>query len=120
MGEVMVKRAIETMEEVTPWGRLLWKASRALGNSQAITVGLCEIHPGGANPRHVHANCEEVLHVLQGTIVHSYGDDGEVTLSVGDVITIPSHVMHNARNIGKDTAVLAISFSSADRLTQGE
>jgi quercetin dioxygenase-like cupin family protein len=120
MGEVLVKRAVDTTEEVTPWGRLLWKASGALGNSQAMTVGICEIHPGAENPRHVHANCEEVLHVLQGTIVHSYGDDGEVTLYVGEVITIPAHVMHHARNIGEDTAVLAISFSNAARLTHGE
>ena len=120
MSEVIVKRAGETTIDVTPWGRLLWKASRALGNSENITVGICEILPGQANPRHIHPNCDEVLHVLQGTIAHSYGDADELQMTVGDVITVPPHIMHNARNIGEDTAVLAIAFSSADRQTRGE
>ncbi len=120
MSEVQIKHADETKIEMMPWGRLLWKASRALGNSLTMTVGICEINPGQANPRHIHPNCDEILHVLQGTIAHSYGKDGEVVMSVGDVITVPPNVMHNARNIGEDIAVLAISFSNAERQTQGE
>lgn len=120
MSEAQIKRAAETIEEVTPWGRLRWKASKALGNSQTMTVGICEINHGCANPPHSHPNCEEVLHVLQGTIAHAIGDDQEVIMQVGDVISIPPRVRHNARNIGLETAVLAISFSSAERQTVGE
>jgi quercetin dioxygenase-like cupin family protein len=38
-------------------------------------------------------------------------------MNVGDVVSIPAGVVHNARNIGDGPAELAISFSSAYRET---
>ena len=63
--------------------------------------------------------CEEVLHLLYGTIVHSIGDEA-VEMSAGDTVVIPPHVVHNARNVGTEDAVMLIAFSSADRQTVGE
>lgn len=103
----------------TEWGRLVWMVSRALGNSEEMTVGKCFIDPGQANPRHYHPNCDEVLHVLSGTILHTLGDE-EFEMSEGDTISIPRNTLHNAANIGDDEAVLMISFSSADRQVVGE
>jgi quercetin dioxygenase-like cupin family protein len=91
-----------------------------LGNAGELTVGRCEIRPGCANPRHRHPNCEEVLHVLQGRIAHTAEGGSEVELLPGDSISIPAGVAHNARNLGGETAVLTISFSSANRETIGE
>ena len=101
------------------WGRLIWYASAEIGNSANMTVGICEINPGCANPCHLHPNCEEVLHVLQGTISHTGKDDNEI-MEPGDTITVPVNTLHNARNIGDDLAILLISFSNPARLTQGE
>ena len=101
------------------WGRLEWMVSGALGNSDTMTVGRCYIRPGEQNPRHYHPNCDEVLHVLQGTIEHSVDDD-RVTMGPGDTISIPSGALHNARNIGTDEAIFVISFSAPDRQTVGE
>lgn len=109
-------RAIVQEQE---WGRLTWYASAELGNSANMTVGCCEIKAGCANPRHLHPNCEEVLHVLQGTITHT-GANGEEILHPGDTVSVPAEILHNARNIGEDRAILLISFSSAVRMTQGE
>lgn len=97
-------------------GDLTWFVSGELGNSAAMTVGRSIIRPGEANPRHYHPNCEEVLHVLQGRILHTI-DDREVELHEGETISIPPNVVHNARNIGATDAVLFICFSSADRET---
>ena len=119
MSKTVVLTAAETQIQPQDWGRLIWKASEALGNAGGITVGICEINPGQANPRHHHPNCTEVLHVLHGVIAHSF-DDEEVVMQVGDVITVPPHIYHNARNIGGETAILAISFNVADRQTIGE
>ena len=41
-------------------------------------------------------------------------------MSEGDTVSIPAGVRHNARNIGTEDAVLAISFSSAYREAIGE
>ncbi len=44
----------------------------------------------------------------------------KVEMTAGDTVSIPTGVRHNARNIGTEDAVLAISFSSAHREVIGE
>ena len=112
-----VLRAAERKIANAEWGMLTWHASAELGNAQELTVGQCLLHPGCKNPPHCHANCEEVLVVMQGTISHTIDDGKEVTLQEGDTITIPRGVTHQARNIGEGDAILSIAFSSAHRET---
>ena len=112
--EAVVMRPGDDKVVEFPWGRLTWYVSGELGNSDTLTVGQAVIRPGQQNPRHYHPNCDEVLHVLKGRILHSMGDR-TVEMGVGETVSIPTGVHHNARNIGTEDAVLAISFSSADR-----
>jgi quercetin dioxygenase-like cupin family protein len=102
--------------EPMPWGRLEWFASAEIGNSDTMTIGMCAIFPGNQNGRHFHPNCDEVLRVLRGRIIHTWNGI-EREMNVGDVISIPRGVVHNARNIGDEPAELAIAFSSAHRVT---
>jgi len=102
------------------WGGLTWYASGSLGNSDDMTLGKCVIKPGCENPLHSHPNCAETLVVLEGRIAHTIEDGKSVELGVGDVITLPTDLPHQARNIGEADAVLLIAFSSADRQTKGE
>lgn len=104
--------------EQTSWGHLEWYASGQIGNSDAVTVGLCVIDPGRANGRHKHPNCTETLTVMQGHIVHTW-DDEEYEMGVGDVISIPTGVSHNARNIGQEVSKLFIVFDNPYRETVG-
>lgn len=97
------------------WGSLTWFVSRGQGNAASLTVGQCTIKAGCANPRHYHPNCEEVLHVLSGTIAHTLEGERYVTMQPGDTITIPPYVVHHAQNLGEEDAVVLICFSSADR-----
>ena len=99
-----------------PWGQPLWGVSGALANSEHLTVGWCVLKPGMANDRHYHPNCDEVLIVVHGRIVHSWNSD-EIEMNEGDVVSLPRGVIHNARNVGKEPARLLICFSSADRKT---
>lgn len=115
----LVLPVAQSSSEDQPWGKLEWFASRALGNSTKITVGRATIGVGKANPVHWHPNCDEVLHVRQGRIMHRVGDR-EYEMHAGDTVTIPEGVLHNARNIGTEEAILDISFSSADRVAIGE
>ena len=109
----------EALVEPQPWGKLEWFASRALGNSTSITVGVATINVGKENLRHRHPNCDEVLHVIQGHILNRVGEK-EFEMHAGDTVTIPEDTWHNARNIGTEDAVLSISFSSPDRISIGE
>jgi len=102
------------------WGQLTWFASRALDNSEEMTVGRCTLKPHAANPRHYHPNCSEILVVMRGVIRHTASDGEEAVMKEGDVVTIPPNVWHRATNLGDEEAVLFITFSSADRSTIGE
>jgi len=115
---VVLPRA-EALTEIQPWGKLEWFASRALGNSGSMTTGIATISAGKANPLHRHPNCDEILHVLQGHIMNRVGDK-EFEMGPGDTVTIPEGVLHNARNIGTDDAVLSIAYNSPDRVAIGE
>lgn len=116
---ITVMKREHALVQEQEWGCLTWYASGGLNNSATMTVGRCEIKPGCANPVHLHPNCEEVLHVLQGTIAHT-GTNGDEILQPGDTISVPAHTLHNARNIGDELAILQISFSSPTRETRGE
>lgn len=111
--------ADQVVVEPQEWGKLEWMVSGAIGNSDTMTVGRCTILPGRQNPPHVHPNCDEVLHVLHGTIEHRLGDQ-LMPMGPGDTISIPTGTVHNARNTGTEPAVLMISFSSAERQVVGE
>jgi quercetin dioxygenase-like cupin family protein/type 1 glutamine amidotransferase len=102
-----------------PWGQLQWFASRELGNSTTMTVGQATIKPGQENPPHWHPNCDEILHVVRGHIMHRVGDK-QYEMRAGDTVVIPEGTVHNARNIGEEDAVLIVSFNSADRVAIGE
>ena len=101
------------------WGVIEWFASGPMGNSRTMTFGKVMIKSGSENPRHGHPNCEEILHLLSGKIEHTVGDES-VVMNPGDTISIPIDVVHNAKSIGEEDAVMIISFSSADRKAEGE
>ena len=117
--EAVVTRAAENQVLEQTWGKITWYVSAQLGNSDTMTVGEAIIRPGQENPRHYHPNCDEILRVVSGRILHSM-NSRKVEMSAGDVVSIPMGVRHNARNIGTEDAVLAISFSSAHREVIGE
>ena len=114
-----VLRANESSVEDFAWGRLYWFAGGKLGNSKTMTVGQCIIKPGFENPKHRHPNCEEVLHVFSGKIVHYIGEK-PFEMNPGDTITISPMSFHYAKNTGTVDAVLMISFSSPDRQSEKE
>lgn len=102
------------------WGHLTWYAEGQAGNSDYLTTGCCVLKPGWGNPVHRHPNCEEVLTVLSGAIHHTGPGEERVRLEAGSTVTIPAGVWHRAVNVGAEEAVLAISFSSSARETEGE
>ncbi|HKU14100.1 MAG TPA: cupin domain-containing protein [Steroidobacteraceae bacterium] len=114
---VLKKSEVEVLPQ--PWGKLEWYVSRPIGNSATMTVGQATISPGKFNPPHWHPNCDEILHVVQGHIMHRVGDR-EYEMRAGDTVVIPEGTVHNARNIGTEDAVLMVSFNSADRVAIGE
>ena len=102
-----------------PWGRLTWLVSRELGNSEQMTFGRVVIPAGTMNPRHRHPNCDEILHLISGRLMHTLADQS-FALSAGDTICIPAGQWHNACALPESDAEMVICFSSADRRTEFE
>ncbi len=121
MADYKLLRKPDAVVESYPWGELHWFASGKLGNSEHMTLGKCILRPGCSNRAHHHPNCEEILHVLSGTIKHYVaGVEEAVEMGPGDTIVIPPLVQHNAENTGAREAELVIVFSSPERQTRGE
>ena len=95
------------------WGTLMWLASDELTSSN-ITVGRVVIKQGKSNPRHCHDNCEEVLYLLQGRLLHTFGDE-KIEMIAGDTLVVPPGVMHNAINTGDTDADMIVTYSSGMR-----
>jgi quercetin dioxygenase-like cupin family protein len=110
-------RAAEGEVLETSWGRLVWTASRRVGNSTSMSFGRVTIRAGQENPLHRHPNCDEILHLISGRLQHAMAGEW-TTLEAGDSISIPQGVWHQARALGNHDAEIAICFSSADRMTE--
>ena len=117
IGDLCLRKA-ERLVDMFPWGRLEWYASGNI-NGGDITLGYCYLNPKMENATHFHLNCDEVLCVVDGSIIHRLGGE-EIAMNEGDALFIPQGVVHNARNAGNKEAVLSIAFTTGDRKTANE
>lgn len=99
---------------VEDWGSLTWLASEKLTGSPDLTVGRVIIKPSKSNPKHTHANCEEVLYLLQGELEHAVGAE-TILLKAGDTLSVPAGIAHNAINTGSEDAEMIVVYSSGRR-----
>ncbi len=102
------------------WGSLQWHIGGVSHGWTGITVGRVTFEPGQANPRHLHPNCDEIPHVLEGELEHSLQDGSTGLLRPGDSIVIRHGLKHQARNVGTGRAVALVIFNDADRQVVGE
>jgi quercetin dioxygenase-like cupin family protein len=119
-GRCIVSRPADYKVILAEWGDLTWFVSKEQKSSETLTVGKAVLKPGFESPRHYHPNCDEVLHVVKGKISHAVEGGKTVEMSEGDTIMIPANIRHNAKNIGREEAVMFLSFSSAERKAVNE
>ena len=65
---------------------------------EAVQVRV-DIGPGAAFGRHTHPG-EEIIYVLEGSLVYEVEGRRPVTLKAGDVLFIPAGTIHAAKNVG--------------------
>jgi quercetin dioxygenase-like cupin family protein len=65
---------------------------------EAVQVRV-DIAPGALAPKHTHFG-EEIIYVLEGTLLYEVEGQPPVTLQAGGVLFIPYGVVHSAKNIG--------------------
>ncbi len=93
---VRVRSLGEIDPEVYPWGSIRWLLNGKIDPNAEMTMGLVRIEPHQSNPRHVHPNSAEYLHVLSGRCEHLV-EGRWVALKPGDTLRIPKGVEHQAR-----------------------
>jgi quercetin dioxygenase-like cupin family protein len=59
--------------------------------------------PGYFTPKHTHPG-EEIVYVIEGTILYEVDGKPPVTLKAGDVLFIPARTIHAAKNVGSSSA----------------
>jgi len=64
-----------------------------------VVQAIVEIAPGTTAARHLHPG-EEIIYVLEGTLVYEIDGKPPITLKAGDVLFIPYGAIHSATNIG--------------------
>ena len=111
---VRTARQAEQQQAAEPWGSICWLASRQLTGCPGLTVGRVVIRCGEHNPRHSHANCQEVLYLLTGRLEHAVGD-AWVTLEAGDTLVMHRGVPHYARSVGAMDAEMIVVYDTGDR-----
>ena len=62
-----------------------------------------DIEPGKTAPNHRHPG-EEIIYVVEGTLEYRLEGQPPVTLKAGDVLFVPSGVIHSAKNVGQTNA----------------
>jgi quercetin dioxygenase-like cupin family protein len=96
------------------WGSLTWFASKELTRSEDITVGRVVIKKGKSNPKHIHANCSEVIHLQKGRLKH-FVEKEFVWMEPGDTLVVPTGIDHYALSVGEEDAVMIVAYPAGQR-----
>ena len=85
---------------------LIMPGSRgAIAGSERLTVLVQNYRPGGFHEPHSHDDCEQIFYVLKGKGEFLLGKDW-IRISRGDILYVPRHEEHAARNTGRGTLIL--------------
>ena len=81
--------------------RLGWLSNPASTGAKQLTVIAASFSPGGGHDFHYHADHEELIYVVSGTIEH-WIEGAKRILGSGDCAFMPATVVHATFNIGTE------------------
>lgn len=111
--EDQVRRG-DTPADRMEWGTVRWLARKDDPPGAEMMAGVAALNAGKGNAEHVHPDCEEIVYVLEGAVMHTLGDE-VTTLHAGDIIIVPRGVPHRLAATDGADARAFIVFSSPDR-----
>jgi len=79
---------------------------------QETVVSIVEFPPGSAAPWHVHPGAQELLHVIEGSLIVEVEGKGSNVLKAGEAGIIPAELVHLARNDSASTTGKALVVHS--------
>jgi quercetin dioxygenase-like cupin family protein len=82
---------------------------------QETVVNLLEMGPAIAAPWHMHPGAQEIIYVLDGSLVVEVEGRGANEVKTGEIILIPAEVPHLARNDANTMARALVTHSRAEK-----
>jgi quercetin dioxygenase-like cupin family protein len=86
------------------------------GQGQAVqetVVSVAEFGPGSAAPWHMHPGAQELLHVIEGSLIIEIEGRGTTVLKTGEAGVIAAELVHLARNESAVSARALVVHSRA-------
>lgn len=92
------ERAIVTRWQNVPLDLMRGSITRRFVHSEKMMVGQIHFKKGDSVPAHRHDN-EQYTYVLTGALRFRFGEqqDEEVVVGAGEIVLIPSNLLHSAR-----------------------
>ena len=79
---------------------------------QETVVSVVEFGPGSTAPWHVHPGAQELLHVIEGSLVVEIEGKGATLLKTGEAGIIAAELVHLARNENTGAIARAVAVHS--------
>ena len=79
---------------------------------QETIVSVVDFGPGTAAPWHMHPGAQELLHVIEGSLVVEIEGGGTTLLKTGEAAIVPADIVHLARNENTGISVKALVVHS--------
>jgi uncharacterized RmlC-like cupin family protein len=110
--------AVRATGNVRGWNGIHYKVGLSGKNvgSQALSMNVATIAPGGVAYAHIHDGFEVMLYIIQGKLRHEYGAGLRQSIenSAGDFIYIAPGMPHEVFNIGDEEVIAVVARSAAD------
>jgi quercetin dioxygenase-like cupin family protein len=91
-----------------------WLVEDAPIDGAELSVARMTLNEGARSERHRHPNCNEVIHLIQGTVEQSVGTERFI-MEAGDTVFIPQGSVHGSNNIGRADATMIVCYSAGSR-----
>ena len=88
-----------------------WLVDDDLVEDAALSIARMTLAKDASSEGHRHPNCNEVIHLIEGSVEQTVGPD-RIVMAAGDTVFIPSGASHQTRNTGPGRAVMIVAYSS--------
>jgi quercetin dioxygenase-like cupin family protein len=96
------------------WGNTEWLVDDSMMAGIGISVAAVTIGKGKTSPLHAHANCHELIYLVEGKIEASL-DKERIVMNAGDSVLSPAGIPHGFKNMGESEAKMVLSYSAGKR-----
>lgn len=97
------------------WGTMEWLADGKTHAGLDLSLARMTVLPGKTSPAHRHPHCNDVIHILSGSI--DVGRDNKwLPTQTGDTFIVKAGTTHQTRCTSPQKAILMVAYSAHTRI----